>query len=211
MSKLGLARSLGIHPNNLRPPTPDVIIGKWRGWSRDRVRDGAVTERHDPPLRYVSAQAVARRLKLTSQRVRDLREQDDGTFPPAAACIEYGQERELPTRGWDGRVYGWRPADITQFKKTTGRKDDAQKGRRGRPPGSGSYDNLPRCLRLRNDSVHGDGRACQAVRRKINGEWAPACGIHLTAEERHTLGISSGASGASGASSPSAQAEGPPA
>lgn len=209
LSKNGLARSLGIHPNNLRPPKPDVIIGKRRGWLHAYARDGTFYERLDAPLRLMSAQEVARRLKLNRHRVKKLRDADHGLFPAPVACIEFGDpERTLPTRGWDGRVYGWDPAAITTFQRTTGRKGDAQKGRRGRPPGKGNYADLPRCLRPRTESVHGDGKPCQAVRRKIDGQWAPACGIHLTDQERHILGITSSATSTPATS---AQAEGPPA
>lgn len=198
LSKSGLAAALGKHINHLidnNPPTPDLLIGPWQGWLSSRVHDGGIAARHSAPRRLLGVAQVAAMLGISRQAVRKLRDNPSPyaiPFPAPVARIESGggaRAQRPHGGGWNGHVYGWREQDITAFAWGTGRVGDGHKGNRGRRPGTGNYADLPRCLRPRDASRHGNGRPCQAVRRKIAGVWAPACGIHLTGEERATLNI----------------------
>ena len=208
LSLSGLASKLGKDVRNLtNAPAPDVIIGRWRGWQPGRVRDGKVTGRRRPPEQLLSLEEVAARLGIEAQTVNRLRE--PGTkaqrrtaqtvrqvqqvqrcpFPDPVARIENTEAANRPRHGRDGSVYGWAEPDITKYAQITGRVGGGLKGKRGRPAGSGDYTALPRCQRPRTESRHGKGKPCQAVRRKVNGQWGPACGLHLTDQERLQLGL----------------------
>lgn len=188
LNRASLAQRAGVPKNRFDPPAPDVVIGRSRGWKRTRVRGGKIIQRHEPPLVLLSVTEVAARLDVSTARVNELR-RDVPNFPPPAACIASKITGTPPTWGWAGNVFGWVDADIARFAAHTGRGQGATRGRRGRPKGSGDYEALPRCGRPLTASVNGKGRDCRAVRRKIDGVWAPACGMHLTQDERLTLGI----------------------
>ena len=185
LNKVSLAALCGVHKNRFQPPTPDVIIGRYRGWKRSRVHQGEVSARDEPHEVLLSLTAVADRLRLTVDRISDLRATAGSGFPQPQARIAATPTRRRPaTGGWDGQVYGWQSESVDQFAARTGRGGGATTGRRGRPKGSGNYAELPRCGRPLTKSVNGNGQPCQAVCRKMGDAWAPACGIHLTGKER---------------------------
>jgi len=200
LSLTGLATAFGMDVRNLTsPPAPDVVIGRWwRGWAPERVLDGAAAPRRNPPWRLLGIDDIAQALgikKQTVQRMRDLGPGRHVPFPKPAARIENAEHGGGPDRarrpggGFDGCVYGWRPKDIADYAAATGRAGAGLKGNRGRRAGTGDYAALPRCGRARTQSRHGGGKPCQAVRRKVDGQWAPACGLHLTGQERASLGL----------------------
>jgi hypothetical protein len=192
LNKAAVATLCKAHKGRFDPPTPDVVIGRSSGWKRSRVRGGKVSPRAEAPLILLSRAEVAQRLTLDVARVNSLRSTPGTGFPdPAARIADTVHARTPPTGGWDGQVYGWHEADIARFAAQTGRGAGATRGARGRPKGSGDYTKaqLPRCGRPLTESVNGKGKPCRAVRRKIDGQWAPACGIHLTEAERATLGL----------------------
>lgn len=193
VNRARLAALCGAQKNRFDPPPHDVRIGRTRGWKATRVRkDGTLRRRRGRELVLLSVSEVGEALSLSGRRIKDLRTSPVSGFPPPAACIQPTPAQGQPaTGGWDGHVYGWDAQAVAQFAAQTGRGQAATTGKRGRPAGSGNYASLPRCGRPLNASVHGGGRPCKAVRRKIDGQWAPACGVHLTSQERHSLGLTS--------------------
>lgn len=190
MSQQGLACLTGQWRDRVNPPaSPDVIVGKWRGWSAHRVRDGRVRARKQAPEVFLPVMVVAQVLNVTRTRVTQLRKRAaESGFPLPAVCI--GPYPPVTTAsGLDGCVYGWDEQTILSFRDTSGRTSDEHKAGRGRPAGSGNYRDLPRCGRPRTESVHGHGTPCKGVRRKVAGRWAPACGVHLTSRERRQWGL----------------------